>query len=97
MGLTSYYRRFIQDYARRAEPLHHLTKKDVPFEWTDETETAFQSLKEAVIEPVMLAYPQVNGGMFVLDTDSSGTATGAVLSQLQDGEERVLAYGSRCR
>ena len=96
VGLTSYYRRFIQDYAKKAEPLHRLTKKDVPFEGTDETEAAFQSLKEALIEPVMLAYPQVDGGMFVLDTDASGTAIGAVLSQVQDGEERVLAYGSRC-
>ena len=34
--------------------------------------------------------------MFILDTDASGTAIGAVLSQVQDGEERVLAYGSRC-
>ena len=96
VGLTSYYRRFIQDYAKRAEPLHRLTKKDVPFEWTEETELAFQSLKEALIEPVMLAYPLVDGGMFVLDTDASGTAIGAVLSQVQGGEERVLAYGSRC-
>ena len=34
--------------------MHHLTKKDVPFEWTDETEAAFQSLKKALIEPVMV-------------------------------------------
>ena len=79
-----------------AEPLHPLTKKDVPFEWTDETEATFQSLKEALIKPVMLAYPQVEGGMFILDTDASGTAIGAVLSQVQDGEECLLAYGSRC-
>ena len=52
--------------------------------------------KEALIEPVMLAYPQVDGGMFVLDTDVSGTAIGAMLSQVQEGEERVLSYGSRC-
>ena len=48
-----------------------------------------QSLKEALIEPVMLAYPQVDGGMFILDTDASGTAIGAVLSQVQNEEERV--------
>ena len=55
VGLTSYYRRFIKDYAKKAEPLHHLTKKDVPFERMEDTETAFQSLKQALIEPAMLA------------------------------------------
>ena len=79
-----------------AEPLHRLAKKDVPFEWMEETETAFQSLKQVLIEPAMPAYPLVAAGIFILDTDASGTAIGTILSQIQHGEERVLAYGSRC-
>ena len=46
VGLTSYYQQFIKDYAKTAEPLNCLTKKDVPFKWKDEMEAAFQSLKE---------------------------------------------------
>ena len=46
IGLTSYYRRFIKDYASIASPLHdlHVTKKDVPFVWLDIAQLAFDSL-----------------------------------------------------
>lgn len=37
----------------------------------------------------------MNGGLFILDTDASNDAIGAVLSQIQDGKEKVIAYGSR--
>lgn len=43
----------------------------------------------------ILGYPDVNGGMFVLDTDASNDSIGAVLSQIQDGKETVIAYDSR--
>ena len=46
VGLASYYRRFVPGFAKIAAPLHALTKKDVPFEWTSECETAFCKLKE---------------------------------------------------
>ena len=42
----------------------------------------------------VLGFPQENGGPLILDTDASGFGIGAILSQIQDGEERVLAYGS---
>lgn len=43
----------------------------------------------------ILSYPDVNGGLFILDTDASNNAIGAVLSQIQDGKEKVISYGSR--
>lgn len=43
----------------------------------------------------ILGYPDVNGGMFVLDTDASNDSIGTVLSQIQDGKETVIAYASR--
>ena len=42
----------------------------------------------------VLSYP-IPEGNFILDTDASGDGIGGVLSQIQDGEERVLAYASR--
>ena len=49
-----------------------------------------------MITAPVLAYPQAEGSEFILDTDASAYAIGAVLSQVQDGMERVIAYGSRC-
>ena len=43
----------------------------------------------------ILAYPRADGSEFILDTDASAYAIGAVLSQIQEGKERVIAYGSR--
>ena len=83
---------------RAARPLvaKGLTKKDVPFIWSDAAQLAFDSLKRALIDKVCLSLPKVDGGDYVLDTDASPFAIGAVLSQLQNGVERVLAFGSRC-
>lgn len=43
----------------------------------------------------ILGYPDLNGGMFLLDTDATNDSIGAVLSQIQDGKETVIAYASR--
>lgn len=48
------------------------------------------------VKEQILAFPQVGGNNFILDTDSSAYAIGVVLSKVQDGKERVIAYGSRC-
>lgn len=45
--------------------------------------------------PPILSYPDVNGGLFILDTDFGNYAKGPVLSQIQDRIEKVMAYGSR--
>jgi len=61
-GLASYYRRFVKDFATIAEPLSRLTGKGIPFHWTDETQTAFERLKQALLQVetlaiVILIYP----------------------------------------
>jgi transposase InsO family protein len=94
-GLTSYYRCFIDGYAKAAACLHHLTRKDVEFDWTPECEKSFQHLKGVLSNQLELAYPDKNEP-FILDTDACDTAIGACLSQVQDGKERVLRFGSRC-
>ncbi|BHF67614.1 hypothetical protein SprV_0301064100 [Sparganum proliferum] len=98
LGLASYYRRFIKDYAQIAGPLHKLTQKDVKFKWTADCTNSFQTLKDKLCSTPILVFPDISNdaGKFILDTDASDTAIGAVLSQQQpDGTERVIQYLSR--
>ena len=94
VGICSYYRRFIKKFADIARPLHKLCEKSSTFQWTEECEEAFTKLKEALMSPPILAYPKM-GSNFILDTDASDKAVGAVLSQEQEGQEKVIAYMSK--
>ena len=94
VGITSYYRKFVKNYAMLASPLTALMKKNQPFVWSDECREAFEALKRALLSPPILALP-IDEAPYILDTDSSNFAIGAVLSQVQGGEERVIAYASR--
>ena len=93
-GLATYYRKFLRNFASIAEPLSRLTKKSAKFEWTDEAQEAFASLKRALIDVTSLAFPYPDHPC-VLDTDASDVAIGAVLSQNIDGVERPIAFFSR--
>ena len=94
LGLCSYYRRFVRGFSTIASPLHCLTEKGKDFVWTQECDVAFQRLKQALSQAPVLAYP-TSEDTFVVDTDASNSGVGAVLSQVQDGEEKVIAYFSR--
>ena len=94
VGLASYYRNFVEGFAKVARPLHELTKKGRRFEWTERQEAAFIELKERLTEAPVLATP-ADSGTYWLDTDSSDFALGAVLQQEQDGVLRVIGYASR--
>ena len=94
LGLCNYYRRFIRNFSEIASPLSQLTKKNIQFKWTEQTNDAFQQLKMALTRAPVLAYPQQEG-TYILDTDASGNGIGAVLSQEQNGEEHVIAYASK--
>jgi hypothetical protein len=94
LGLASYYRRFIKSFSQIVKPLTELTKKLKQFEWTEECQVAFDEIKRLLTSPPVMAYPKPNCP-YILDTDASNFAIGAVLSQVQDGVERVIAYGSR--
>lgn len=85
LGMASYYRRFIPLFAKLAEPLHQLTCKDVPFQWTPACQDAFDALKTKLTAAPVLAYPAFDKD-FVLQTDASIQGLGAVLSQRFDGK-----------
>ncbi len=95
LGLASYYRRFISQFAKTASPLHALTRKGASFQWSAECQTAFDNLKEKLTVAPILAYPNFEES-FVLETDASIHGLGAILSQKQvDGELHPVAYASR--
>ena len=107
LGFTSFYRRFIRNFAKIAKPLHEVTlggehvrlktKNAVrypPLKWGDQQQTAFEELKKACCDTPILGFADYSKP-FVLHTDASGDGLGAVLSQEQDGLSRVVAYASR--
>ena len=96
VGLCSYMRKFIQGFSSICKPLHVLTQKDKKFEWNDQCQLAFEKLKLALTTAPVLGFPQDSQGMFTVDTDASKDALGGILSQEQDGQERVISYYSKC-
>jgi len=92
-GLTSYYRHFVKNFAKLAEPLSNLAKRQTgKFKWTPEAQEAFDTLKEALCTVPILAFPQP-GVPCILDTEASDVAVRAILiSQMVDGVERPIAF-----
>nr|GEV02422.1 gypsy/Ty3 retroelement polyprotein [Tanacetum cinerariifolium] len=74
-----YYRRFIKGYAVISQPLTALLKKNA-FQWNSQTQTAFEKLKQAMVNPSVLALPNFDKE-FIIKTDASGVSVGAVLQQ----------------
>ena len=94
VGLCSYYRRYIKGFADIVKPLNKLTEKKQKFIWTKKYQEAFDSLKSKLIQAPIFSFPNFSEP-FILDTDASNTAIGAVLSQHIDGQENVVVYASR--
>lgn len=99
LGFAGYYRRFIPGFSRIATPLHRLLEgtagvKSSPIQWSEACQAAFDRLKQALLEAPVLAYADFSLP-FRVYVDASLEGLGAVLSQVQEGHERVIAYASR--
>ena len=94
LGLCNYYRRFVKGFALIASPLNKLTSKNAKFSWSPECQTAFETLKQALISAPILSYPDFRLP-FHLFVDASQTGIGLTLGQIVDGVERVIAYAGR--
>lgn len=94
LGLASYYRRFVRDFATIASPLHRLTQKGQVFRWSEDCAAAFEQLRLALVGAPVLSYPDPQLP-FLVDTDASNVGLGAVLSQEGEDGEQVIAYYSR--
>ena len=93
-GLVNYYGRFIKNLADIMAPLYRVTSEK-KLRWTPECDEALNIVKKELCKYPVLSYPRYGPkDEFILTTDASGDGVGAVLSQVQDGEERPLGYGS---
>uniref|UniRef100_A0ABD2WL33 RNA-directed DNA polymerase n=2 Tax=Trichogramma kaykai TaxID=54128 RepID=A0ABD2WL33_9HYME len=94
LGMSSWYRKFLKDYATLVEPLTRLTSSKVKYVWSMEQQDAFEKIKTLMAEAPLLNCPNFKE-KFIVQTDASDTGLGAVLLQIIDGEERVLEFASR--
>ena len=93
LGLCSYYRRYIKNFAMIARPLHKASETKRSFTWTEETQESFESFEKNLSSTPILAFRDVKEP-FILYTVASLTAMGEVLVQVQDGKERAICYAS---
>lgn len=94
LGMANYYRRYVNQYAKMAKPLYALCKKDVPFMWSPACEEAFYQLKEKLTTSPVLIYPDFKQ-TFIVTTDASDYAVGAVISQGNIPHDRPIQYFSK--
>ncbi|GFS54946.1 retrovirus-related Pol polyprotein from transposon 297 [Trichonephila clavipes] len=91
LGCCNFYRRYIKNFAKLALPLTNLLRKDTPFEWTSETQEAFDDTKKAILNPPVLALPDPDAELQIT-TDASSRGIGAVLEQKYPNSEVKPLY-----
>ncbi|KAL8595626.1 hypothetical protein ACOMHN_025662 [Nucella lapillus] len=96
LGLTGFYREYIQAYSAIAIPLTDMTKKDHPekLQWSEKGKDSFTTLKERICTSLILCMPDHTKD-FVVRTDASDRGIGAVLMQEKDGKLCPISYQSR--
>lgn len=93
LGLCTHYCRFVAGFATIVVPLYHLTRNGTSYECSGESQQTFVALNRALVAVLVLPHPQYDLPN-IADTDASQKGVGAVLSQLRDGKNYVLAYQS---
>ncbi|GFV36626.1 retrovirus-related Pol polyprotein from transposon opus [Trichonephila clavipes] len=94
LQICSWFRRYIQDFAKISRPLSYLTKKKVKWQWGFDQQNAFQTLKNSLTTPPVLK--QADGTKpYIIRTDASNYAIGAVLLQGEGSDEHPIEYASR--
>ena len=80
LGFCNFYQKFIPQYSEMVEPLNWLSRKDVPWHWGIAQKCAFEQVKKAFKDHVILSVPDLSKP-FILETNASLVAVAAVLIQ----------------
>jgi len=94
LGVASWYRRFVPDFAKIVKPLNDLLRKGNKWVWTQEHQTAFEEVKARLVADPVLACPDFDKP-FILQTDASDYGIDAILTQETERGETVISYSSR--
>lgn len=95
LGLAGFYQKFLPNYSEITTPITNLLRKGMKkFQWTEEADAALQKLKTALVSAPILANADFSLP-FIIETDSSDLAVGAVLAQVHDGVRKPIAYYSK--
>lgn len=94
LGMSSYYRKFVPNFAQLSEPLTRLTRKDVTWKWTDEEQSAFEHIKESLAKDATLAHFN-HRDPIMLKTDASRQGIAGILLQKQQDDWRIVTCCSR--
>src|SRR5579863_1556431 len=95
LGFCNFYKQFVQNYSQMVRLLFDLTRKDIPFLWTDTQENAFLELQDTLTLSPILLLPDY-GKPFTLITDTSDFAAGAILEQEDAlGHSHPVAFFSK--
>ena len=94
IGMVNFYHKFIPSFADVAAPLNQLRRNGESFLWGPDQQKAFEALKHAISHPPILKMVDFSKE-FILQTDASSVAVGAVLLQEHQGVRLPVAYSSR--
>jgi hypothetical protein len=94
IGMTGFYRSYIDNFAKTCEPLYNLTRIETKFNWNEKEKVAFEALKSSLANAPILCHPNFDYP-FIIETDASLKGLGAVLVQRYSGKTHVIQYISR--
>lgn len=94
VGMASYFRKFIHQFAGKAKPLHALCKKNVDFIWSEQCEESFETLKKALITAPVLAFADFSR-KFYISVDASFYSVGGYISNSPPPLDKPIEYFSK--
>ena len=94
LGMVNFLGHYCKDLQLLLTPIYELTKKKVPFIWTEKHQEAFEKIKTLLSNPPILAMP-TKDGKFIMDSDTCKYGCGAALHQIQSEKLRLVAYYSK--
>ena len=95
IGLASYYRKFIQNFAKKTYHLSRMKSKNIDFEFSEQCKLEFENVKKLIGSYPIMAHPDMSKP-FILHTDACNEGLGATLSQIgADDKEHPISFKSR--